>query len=394
MHTMKANILLLTLLLFVIGCASSEKKGIQSDDGAIVIDVNSALKGEGRSIGDMVESVRIVPLETTEASVLNQFPKSVIVTGNYIFVEDFQQNGIELLMFDKDGKFVKHFQCGNGPGEIPSISNVSFGGNNLYIFGYKNFLKYSEDGQFLDSKDYDGLMMNMSKFGDGFVALQPETQNTDNKFKMFKFDSTLNKVAELDLDPIPIAAPCGSVGFEGGDHLIYRSLDNNIYCCSDEGFKVKYRLDFSEFEYQVPFDKYQDLPPEKHYMGFVTTCQEIESGKFIFTGNVHNSEDYLQVYLLTLKKSANVFYNKNTGKTWMWKYDEPSSPLEVMSEMGKAHIPGQKNTFFGIILPEYMGDCWQNNPHNLFSDKDIEILKNAKPEDNPIIVIYKLKDDL
>ena len=62
--------------------------------------------------------------------------------------------------------------------------------------------------------------------------------------------------------------------------------------------------------------------------------------------------------------------------------------------MREAYISGQKNTLCGIILPEDIEDCWTNNPNNLLSAKDIEILKNAKPDDNPIIVIYKLKDNL
>lgn len=391
---MKTKLVLFFVLLFVIGCTSTEKKGAQPDDGAIVIDINSALKGEGRSIGDMVESVRIVPLETTEASVLNQFPKSVIVTGNYIFVEDFQQNGVELLMFDKDGKFIKKFQRGNGPGEFNILNNIAYDGKNLYVFDYSKILRYSADGQFIDSKDFDCRMMYMTKFGDGFVAIQRETQSIDHKFKMFKIDSDLKLVAEHILDPFPIPLTSGLSCFEGGDCLILRCADNDVYCCSDEGFKVKYRLDFSEFEYQIPFEKYQNLPSEKQHLAFILVSREIESGKYILSGSMRNSEDYLLIDFLSRGKYQKVFYNRNTGKTWMWKYDEPSSPLEVMSEMGKAHIPGQKNTFFGIILPEYMGDCWQNNPNNLLSAKDIEILKNAKADDNPIIVIYKLKDNL
>ena len=234
---MKTKLVLFIILLFVIGCTSTEKKGAQPDDGAIVIDVNSALKGEGRSIGDMVESVRIVPLETTEASVLNQFPKSVIVTGNYIFVEDFQQNGVELLMFDKDGKFIKKFQRGNGPGEFNILNNIAYDGKNLYVFDYSKILRYSVDGQFIDSKDFDCRMMYMTKFGDGFVAIQRETQSIDHKFKMFKIDSDLKLVAEHILDPFSYANFWGATEYNstnanywvleaGGAYL---NLDDRMY---------------------------------------------------------------------------------------------------------------------------------------------------------------------
>ena len=55
--------------------------------------------------------------------------------------------------------------------------------------------------------------------------------------------------------------------------------------------------------------------------------------------------------------------------------------------------------FYGCISPERISEKsewnWNGiNPNNLLSDEDMVTLKNAKEDDNPIIVIYKLKTDI
>ena len=391
--TMKTKFLLLTLILFVIGCVSNEKKTAQSNDGAIVIDVNSALKGESLYLDDMVESVQLIPLETTEASILGD-ATDCIVTDKNIFVTDIYESGQGLTVFDRNGKFVKRFSRGSGPGEFTNLGNVMFYGGNLYCNALFKIMKFSADGEFIDSKGIDGIYMLIEKFGDGFVMTQSERMNADKKFKMIKLDSNLVNVAELSLDPIPFPINGGLSVIEGGDCLIYRFADNDIYACCDDGFKVKYRLDLSEFEYKIPFEKYQDLTPDSPGMAIVACLQEIEDGKYIFDGSCMQCEDYLMFNIMSKNSSKSVYYNKNTGRTWIRDYSRTTTPFSVIGRIRPANVTTQKNTFCGMITPDYLEECWKNNPHNLFSDKDIEILKNIKEDDNPVIVVYKLKDDL
>ena len=389
---MKTKLVLFFVLLFVIGCTSTEKKGAQHDDGAIVIDVNSALKNEPRYLEDMIESVELIPLETTEASVIGSIIKS-IVTDRYIYIVDFYEGSTGLLQFEKNGKFVKRYIKGGGTDEFNYILAISFFDNCLYVFDTQKLLKYSESGKFIGAKPYsDQNLASIAKDGDGFVTLQVAEQTEDHKFKIIKLDSNLVKISELSLEPISSVSNTGEICSDGNNSLIYRLFDDNIYGWCDNGFKVKYCLDFSDFEYQIQFEKYQNLPPEQRYQAFTMLMADIEKDRYVFLGSVHNSDDYLSFLLMSKGSSAPIFYNKNTGKAFVKKYGDNKSPLAQFSESGT--VRGEKNTFYSSITPEYIGDCWKNNPNNLFSAKDIEILKNAKEDDNPIIVIYKLKDNL
>jgi hypothetical protein len=390
---MKTNIFFLVLILFVIGCASSERKNTKPDDGAIVIDVNSALKGEGRYLDEMVENVEVIPLETTKASILGDVV-GCIVTDNSIFVNDIYENSDGLAMFDKNGKFIKRFNRGNGPDEYPSIDNICFVGGYLYVCSDEKILKYTEGGEFVESKMCDLMCSAITKVGDGFVMLQPDELNDERKFKIIRLDSNLTSIAEQSLERNRIFAPNGFNCFDGVNCLISRFADNNVYTCTDDAIKVKYRLDFSEVEYQIPFDKYENLPMEERYNALPMLVDDMDKDKYIFEGSFRNCEDYLIFHLLRQRYVETVYYNKNTGKTWKEKYREQPTPLSMVWGVGNAYMSGKKNVFCGAIHPQHMNYCWKNNPHNLFSNNDIEVLKNAKEEDNPIVVIYKLKDNL
>ena len=394
---MKTKLVLFIILLSVIGCTSTEKKGVQPDENTIVIDINSALKNDWWNLADMVESVEIIPLETTEASLVAD-ALYCFVTDKYIFVEDFYESNLGLTMFDRNGKFVKRFNRGNGPGEFSNLQKVMFYGGSMYCASLSKIIKYNDEGEFVDYKESDGNYTDIAKFGDGFVMTQSEQiQNQEHQFKIFKLDSNLGKVAECSLEPVPIRLNGGLSVIDGSDCLIYRFYDNNICCCCDDGFRVKYRLNFSDYEYKIPLDKYQNLyqSADSFSQAVIAIMQDIEKDKYIFGGLLMQCEDYIIFSLWTKNgTSISAYYNKNTGKTWIKDFSPGDTPFSVMGNVRPANVTNQKNTFCGIITPDYMKDCWTNNPNNLLSAKDIEILKNAKPDDNPIIVIYKLKDNL
>ena len=389
---MKTKLVLFIILLFVIGCASTEKKSAQSDDGAIVIDVNSALKGEGRNFEDMIESVELIPLETTEASVVGHIHKG-IVTDQYIYVSDFYENYERLSIFDRSGKFVKSFTRGNSAEEFPFIADYFYADGNLYIATKNKMLKYTDKGVFVEAKLFDYDVVDINKIGDGFVIVQAASQNKEQKHKIIKLDSNLAKVSEHSLDPIVFYNIYDLDCFDEDNCLIFTFADNNIYDFSGNDFKVKYRLDFPDYESDFPYEKFKD---PQH--ASIAVLEEIQESKYLFSGQIKNSKDYLMLNMFGKTEGDNiskyVFFNKNTGKVWAQNYCSARTPLCYLDRNGIVNLSRQKNTFCGILSSYFAEKTYDTNTNNLFSAKDIEILKNAKEDDNPIIVIYKLKDNL
>ena len=394
---MKTKFVLLILILFVIGCASTEKKSAQSDDGAIVIDINSALKGEPRYLEDMIESVELIPLETTEASIVGE-GGFCIITDKYIYISDIYENFQGLIIFERNGKFVKRIFRGNGPNELPYFQHVFYTDGYLYVFGGQKLAKFTSGGDFIEYQQFNDLAIDIQKVGDVFLTIQPQFQNYDRKFKVIEYGSDLKKVSEQSLAPIPFPNAFKSLScVDGINCLVYRFADNNIYNYSNGEFKVKYRLEYPDFEFRLTYEDYEKLPQEEQRISYSYLSKNMPKGQFVFSGYISNCDDYLIVSMLKGLWGESVVYNKNTGKTWKkinCKDDSPSIFGVLGESSNQNQVIGQKNSFYGTIDIEDIEDCWKNNPNNLLSPKDIEILKNAKADDNPIIVIYKLKDNL
>ena len=94
-----------------------------------------------------------------------------------------------------------------------------------------------------------------------------------------------------------------------------------------------------------------------------------------------------------------LFTNKKTGKS-VCRKDKPHSVVGYFDI--ETVLTNGNNWFVGIIRPENLtSDAvleeyrWDgSNPNNLISDEDMAKLKAVKPDDNPIIVLFKLKDDI
>ena len=417
--TMKTKFVLLILVLFVIGCAPDKKVSVSNDeesgvdvnsdlenepkqviisnDGAIIIDVNSALKKEPRYLEDMVESVELIPLETTEASIVGEGIRCMI-TDKYIYVQDIYEGFRGLVIFERNGKFVRRIFRGNGSTELSFFQNVFYSDGYLYVYGAQKIAKYSSDGEFVDAQTFRDNVVDIQKVGNGFLAIQPQYQNYQKQFKIIQYDSTFKQVSEKNLSPIPFPNAYKSLScLDGVNCLIYRFADNNIYNYHDGDFKVKYRLEHPDYEYRLTYEDYDNLSQDQQRSSSLYLRDNIGYGKLIFSGHLHNCEDYLFIKMdAKVVWGGRIVFNKKTGKTWLCYNSRVAETIfSAMSESSSMDfVIGQKNSFAGDIECDEIDKCWKHNPNNLLSPKDIEILKNAKADDNPIIVIYKLKDNL
>jgi hypothetical protein len=137
MKTMKviSKCTVLLLSVFFLGCVNSQNKNshfteeqtaslhldsttileVETND-LITIDLNPFLKEQVFDFASLVKNVKLIPLETTDESLLGDIYK-VLVTDSAIYIkDDFKGGG--LVIFDREGKFVRRIPNGQGPGEL------------------------------------------------------------------------------------------------------------------------------------------------------------------------------------------------------------------------------------------------------------------------------------
>ncbi len=118
-------------------------------DSVIGIDLNPILKHETFDFGSKVAEVKIVKLETTNESLLDEIRK-VIITDSFIYIfDDFQGGGI--VVFEKDGKFIKRIPNGRGPGELIRLYDIAFDSHNDRLIAYQHsyLLYFNALGEFI-----------------------------------------------------------------------------------------------------------------------------------------------------------------------------------------------------------------------------------------------------
>ncbi|MBO7441100.1 MAG: hypothetical protein J6U21_15620, partial [Bacteroidales bacterium] len=178
----------------------------------------------------------------------------------------------------------------------------------------------------------------------------------------------------------------------GSNLWVVRGIDNDIYKFDDDSLKVFYHLDFKDYEYIVK-KEYHGQESVKYY---IELMRSVETGKYIFHNTPFSeSQNYLSFSMWNGHDFTSIFYNTRTKK--IIKTTKDVGSLFYVIEGHKAM--GKGNVFFGRISPERISESskwnWNGiNPNNLLSDKNMAILNNAKADDNPIIVIYKLKSDI
>ena len=388
----KKNILLLCVVILV-GC-STENVTLNEicENSAEIITIPDEFD-ICEPMENLVDDLSFITLETTPESVLGEIQK-VIATTTHIYVYDYALN-FGPAVFDIDGNFVKRLSHGQGPQEIGVTGNILFDANSnllcVYDTGNHKLVKFDKNGDFIDCHYLDYLLCDIVAIDSAMLSIQPSFQNPVGKITIIK-DDTLNHNVSLwqigkerfDIFKKNCFQPCD----EGV--IINLPYDNNVYFYKDGCMTVKYKI---QNKSKVDLDAYEkewDMLPA------------IGNDEYVYAGNCMESSNYLYLKYITMESigpvSAYIFRNKKTKRMTPRIYKD-NSIVDLITVHGFQR--GCSDVFVGVIessilhnhpKPQYRWDG--SNPNNLISDEDMAKLRAIKPDDNPIIVLFKLKDDI
>lgn len=349
-----------------------------------------------KNLSEVVDSIRIIPLEISDSSLIGIVNK-LSYDDNYFFIQD--RNSYLVNVYDTKGGFKRTVaQIGDGPKEIqnPDFFVIDKIHKEVWISNVRSFLRFNYQGNYLGRRNYamgfDDCYIDQNydiyfytgkndnaHIQDSFLTgdLTLLTTN-DKKRTWFKSDLVSYYPVGVGRLTYPASHPFSSQ--EDGSITFSYTFNDTIYSIKEQRIMPKYRVHFDK---GVDASKLNNMPGE-----------EIE--KFIKSrplahwnmNNVFETPTYLTFnYLKNLDYSCWVIYNKRTQTLSNFRLKDDLFNQEWIriedtdNDKFIFYIPAEKFKISKKVIP-------------FIGEKKFEQLKRITPDDNPIIIVFTLKDGL
>lgn len=392
---MKQYAFYLILLCIFIGCKTQNSPVVTTEfeaDTSVVIDISGLYTDSAHGfIDNYVSQLNLICLETTDSSIISDI-EEVVSSSEFIYIRD-SYNGGGVAIFDVDGKFIKRLPNGPAPSEIGRAGSIFFDNisNLLYVYDRANdkIMKFSSDGVFLSYHYSNEFPLGIAARGDRLFFAERSTRNNEFFFDIVVADTAANILERWSL----------------GKLFLKREGLNRFFHTFFDGITVNIPWNYTILKFADGIWT-KDIIVDNNWGLNMTDCNNsfelqsmMDESQMVFKGVGFYSNGWW-LYRFYGKRFARIMLlNTKTGEKW---FADPflHSLFNLITIYGVQDT--EENNFIGVIDPAYMTSltpdsdfCWDgSNPNNLLSSEDIDKLKSIQPDDNPVIVTFKLKSDL
>lgn len=403
------------IILFIIlnwnfiGCTSSTKKDahftdmqiaslkldstsvlITNTDHVKTINLNPLLKKQNLLLDVLIDKVKVLPLETTNESLMDDI-KKVLITKSYIYIVDYYKGG-SVLIFNKKGKFIKRILQGASPQEIYNPSDITFDDDKQELIIYNKYYLsfFTDDGKFIKRERVPLRADEVTIIPDGYLFKASNGQGNQHfgfsqEYLFFVTDRTF-KLKSIGLPySLPIEVTYKNfIGYlhEGKQKVsLTTSYTDTIYeyDCRTNKLKVKYALDISE----------KTLPKNrlgKSWKELQKTLRENDC--FLYNGAYLETQTHELFYVENwyIKLSSIIYRDKESGN------------MKAGTEMRySTHVIPPINSPIATFGEHFISCYFPQNKYDLsnnvnLTEEDKRNIGNLKEDDNPVLVFFSLKN--
>ncbi|SHL12610.1 6-bladed beta-propeller protein [Chitinophaga jiangningensis] len=367
----------------------------------------------GGTTGKIFETMEFIPLETTKASLFGKIDQ-LEVTDDYYIILDGATNCV--LMFKKDGSFYKKIAGGSPDNYRNLIRHITVDRNKRIIYVQRNMKPMREGYDFncnLISKD-SGIKDKFvsTLLANGYLVAR-HFYNRDNKK-----DSVINRIV-IYKDSVITKGLLPLNSFGGPDANTFtlatsqmnllRSEQDTVVYLSDYNEQVIYRVTkdtattFLRFIFPlaqtVPLNAMRDsIGKQRPWEYFIKHPNYISS-----IGNTAMIGNYLVFRLNTFSKPATMIMNLKTGNMiQLEKVSTDSSsyflPFATGNDWNNEGITQIDSGYlYCAAAASLMFSALESNTayrQVTYPDHLKQFFKKGKSSDNPVLIRFKLKDNL
>jgi hypothetical protein len=358
-------------------------------DSLIRIDLNPFLKKQTFDFGSLVKEIKLIALETTNKSLLDNIRKLVVTESNIYIHDDYKDGSV--VVFNSEGKFIKRLPSGKGPGELNRMFSISFDyeNNELVVYQHSFLLFFTSTGEFIRQKRLPFGFRNFEISSDGYVFKTFDKDGNKHLGDLENFTHLVTdknfkiKSAGLPYSKTNINLTIPNSLFKNNDELlITQRFTDTIYQYLNESdqLKAKYVLNYSSKKLPVQYlkgswDKFQNKVRKNDYYFYLGQYLDTDSHHVFLLENWNKG---LQTIIYRDKKSGNL-----KGGTTA-NFDVNQMPSLAFSKSVSRdyfisyHYPNKKEVF--------------STNSSIISDNDKLKTKNLTEDDNPVLVLFKLND--
>lgn len=362
---MKASLSLFLFVWLLCACAPQEKP----EGPRIPVDLEAQNEV---SIFDLCSSIQLIPLETTDASLLRTIRKIETFNGNYYLLDD---RGEKILVFNETGRFLFAIDdAGSGPNQYADASdfqvNPANGEITLLSAPDHALFIYNANGAFLRKHK-----LPLDVGCQAFQALDADTLAffTSDRSALIKCYS-LSQVRMLSES---YTEPEGDIfcryPFQVRGALC-RGLSNTVYSLADAGLSPRYSWDFGTLNNDLSSLPVPKSPAE--IMRFTRDAYESRSVHYVFTGHGENSR-YRYAWLIRNGRSLHLFANRQTSDIRLFEQTIEGVALAPLCFDEEAMLCTNEEIDLDQLLPE-----------SLRTTEQREQIARLMEEDNFVIVRY------
>ena len=359
-------------------------------DTVTTINLNPFLKKQSISFGPMIDKVKLIPLETTDESLMDDINK-ILFTKSHIYILDCYKGG-SVLIFDEKGKFITRILKGEGPQEIHTPNDITFDDEKQELIVYNKYYLsfFTADGQFVKRESVPLRADEVTIIPDGYLFKAINGQG--NKHFGFPQDYLFfvtDRAFKLKSIGLPYclsneASYSNFIGYlhEGKQNISLTTAYTDTiyeYDCRINKLKAKYALDISE----------KGLPKER--LG--KTWKELEktlrnNDYYLYNGAYLETQRHELFYLENwyIKLNSVIYRDKRSGNmiggtNWKYTIDDilpKNSPIATYKDY--------------IISCHFQGGKYDLSNNHKITEEDKRSISHLKEEDNPVLVLYSLKE--
>ncbi|MBO5182405.1 MAG: 6-bladed beta-propeller [Paraprevotella sp.] len=355
---------------------------------------------ESTSLKEYISSYHYIPLETSDSSLIGSITK-LCADDSLLFVFDRTNN--LALRFSYEGNFMGHLgQKGRGPGEFIDLCDLSLdksrkevclldlnGGKQIFykydgtlireqpLYFYYNRIEFLGDKQFL-STSYANNERCMTIDAYRLVVAD---ENQIPLYKAFPFPPKLREDFHWETEhPLQHC----------DNRLYYNHIaSDTIWSVSTEGYRPEYVLDFG---YPSPF-----IPKDGKTLITDEEYQNLDKNNVTFSGMHLQGKEVACFYISDKEQRIKpLLYNKQTGNIlYGLSSGTEKDGFQRFFLSGVFNFVVNDTSFIQVLEPfrimKWVKSMKKFDMPLKLNPQDKQLLQNLDAEDNPVLVVAKLK---